>query len=761
MHYSGLIQNYHAGYLSDNGEVPDADYKPFYAIDYKNPEALIEHLSKVLNLLKKDAEGRTENQLINLSFYNGIHTLNNGQTNIRSEDQDKQPVTMENRFVMNHILELTLQKQARLLRGGHELNVRPWNNEYAEKLGARLGKKVIDSAAYVHDFTSLYSELLLEAFICGESYLFVEWDPTIGEADPLVARAQKLAEQKIMTSFKNEDGETINLEEIAQIGDHKFSRPMPFHVLHEPRFRWRDVNYIFKATLKHIDQVRAENAGTDLHITAENTGNTKTFESDWGEWVLEWEFYHKRHRFIPEGMYVRFFNDTILEAGPLPYDHGELPVARFTDYDDPMNAHGRSFYEDLKLPSVMINNMMKVAYRSFCIAAYPKLIMQRDSCNMYSMANGPFVVEVNQGAMKPEIVSFNAVNKDFFPLAQHVESFMEKNSGIFSMSRGGTIPNARATGILNFYAEQEEIRDSSQLAKYTALQEKVGRHVLANSAQHYRAEDGRTLKIVGKNNVYKLGKIQENIRISGSHAVEVSRTTALSESKQGRVDQIVQLSSLPISGQEGPGLFTREQLLQMIEVSDTSTFFEMATAAAERASSENEDLFEGLPVEPPKEWQAHIVDWNIHFQYMQSREFSDTKGLPEEVRNAFLQHLRTHEFFLYEMCKKNMALAQVLATNKYFPAVFKLGPQDLPLSQIIILLSQPPMMPMAPQAATPPSEEGGAPADEEGMATEDQSIPGEIPPDAPAPPPKSKKKKTTLTKPDGSQLTAVTEDIEE
>lgn len=756
-HYNSLIQNYHQGSLGEDG-APDSDYRPFFTTNLLDPDSFLAHANSVLGLLQEANSDRFENQIRNISFFNGIHTLTN-YGEIRAEDRDKKPISMENRFVMNHVLELTLQKQARLMRGGHELNVRPWNNEYAEKLGARLGKKVIDSTAYIHDFSNMYAEILLEAFICGEAFLFIEWDENIGETDPLVARAQRLQEKKIISQFINEQGESIKLEEIQNIGDHKFTHPLPFHVLHEPRERWRDVNYIFKGTLKHIDQIRAENPGVVISRNIELKKRRPTSEHapdlQWGEWVMEWEFYHRRHRFLSQGIYAKFFGDTLLKYGVLPYAHGELPVARFTDYDNPIDAHGRSFYEDMKLPSVMINNMMKVAYRSFCIAAYPKLIMQRDSCNMYSMANGPFVVEVNPGAMEPKIVSFNAVNKDFFPLSQHVEGFMEKNSGVFSMSRGGTIPNARATGILNFYAEQEEIRDSAQVAKYTAFQEKVGRHVLSNSAQNYRSEDGRTLRIVGKNNVYKLEKIQNNIRLSGSHAVEVTRTTALSESKQGRVDQIVSLSNIPIAGEETPGLFTREQLLQMVEVSDSATFFEMATAAAERASSENEDLFEGLPVEPPKEWQAHLVDWNVHFQYMQSREFSDIKGLPEAVRKAYLDHLRTHEMFMYEFCKKNLALAQTLASNKYFPAVFRLADTDLPISQIIILLQAPPMLP-APAAK---GGEEGTTEEEEAPAEKDKMVGEEAPPmkgDKEAP--KSKKKRMTMTKSNGDQTNI---DIEE
>jgi hypothetical protein len=50
----------------------------------------------------------------------------------------------------------------------------------------------------------------------------------------------------------------------------------------------------------------------------------------------------------------------------------------------------------------------------------------------------------------------------------------------------------------------------------------------------------------------------------------------------------------------------------------------------------------------------------------------------------------THEYFLYEKARTNLELATVLSRNKYFPVVFTLDKNDLPLSQIVIMLSNPP-----------------------------------------------------------------------
>jgi len=699
MHYNDLISNYWDELRGIHREETE-ELRPFYSFDYqKDEDKLIKWLCSTLSSLQSEAAPRIRNQFKNLMFYKGIHSLEEG-TDLRTVDYDNSPVTDENRFVMNHILEFTIQKQSRLMRFSPTINVFPYNNSYGDRLGARLGKKIIDSNFHSQGIDGLLADITLEAAICGESFIFQEWDEFKGDKRKEVERAEKLGGSNLV--FETEEGEKVKLTEVPRIGDHKTEHPLPFHVLHEPRSKYKEVQYWFKGTPKHIDEVKAENSHLkDVEIESikkYNEENKSQGDMLTGSYVMQWEFYHDKTRFVPDGWYCKFLGKKLIESKKLPYD--SIPITRFTDYDDPVNAHGRSFYESLKLPSVMINNLVKVAYRSYCLAAYPKIIMQTGSTNMYSMANGPFVIEHDPGSAIPQIVSFNAVNSDFFQLSHHVETFMEKNSGTFGVSRGQPVANARARSILNFYTEQEQERESSQIRKFSAVIEKLAKTYLSNSAKYYKADDGRTIKIVGKNNEYKLLKMSESIKLSSDYNVRVQRTTALSESKQGRIDQIQALSNIPLAGEDEttPGLFTREQVLSMIEVADIDSFFEKSTAAAEAASSENEDMFEGRDVPDPAEYQAHLVHWNEHFLFMQSREFTDTEGIPEEVRDRIVKHLMTHEYFLYEKARTNLELATVLSRNKYFPVVFTLDKNDLPLSQIVIMLSNPPApMPLPSQ----------------------------------------------------------------
>ncbi len=729
---------------------------PFFPEAQKEPGDILVWLEKTIEILEDEQMDRAIEQHNNVRFYNAIQS-SASDDRIRRVSQDGRPLNAKQEFVLNHARDLVHQSVSRLTRFNPEVNVYPQNNEYTDRLGAKFSKRVIDNLFYVNDSRTIVERCLKEAKICGESFLFVEWDPFLGDKDPKAEEFEALIAQGLVpeASFTDSDGEVVNLDIAKRVGDVRFENPLPWFVWHEPAWAWKDVNYIFYGKIKHIDEVRAENPQMDMEefkpaiIHARREGSYGPTLSI-GEYVIEYTFYHRRHRFLDKGFHARFIPGTLLYAGDLPYSHGELPVTRFTDYDDPINAHGVSFFKDIKPPLVMFNKLWNLTYRNLAIGAHPKLMVPEGSCNINSMANGPFVVEY-QYPMKPEIISFNTTSPEVFVVTDRMMQQISQLSGTFGISRGEEIKNARAAAILNVYEEQETKREESQIRKKNAFTEKLARLSLATTGDYYRPDDGRLIRIVGKNNRYKVQKVQDVAKLSGPYDVRVEFTSSLAETKQGRIDQIVALSQAPLSTNKNdeakPGLFTREQVLRMIEVADTEAFFEFATAAADRAESENEDLFEGIAVPPPTKEQAHLIDWNIHFQFIQSREFTDVQGLPPEVRQAFLDHLATHEMWMYRLATKSLSFAQILMENFYFPAVFELG--DKPsIAQLIMMHQQPPPPPIPPEAMMAmqqkkqeeeapkeaPKEEAPPPAEAPQEAPPEEPVPEEMPQEEEAPP---------------------------
>lgn len=689
--------------------------RPLYVIDKENPDALLAWLEGTLEILEEEQIHRASNQVNNVNFYNGLQRYMSG--NYQDSKVFRANGTTLGKdafFVMNHARDFVNQSVARLSRYSPNINVLPVNNEYGDRIGARNGKRVIDNIFGVNDFESIVGQVLLEGKLCGEGFVVVKYNKSMGDKSKLALEA----EAEGIRSFTNSLGEELSLDVVKRTGEVEIQHVLPWFVLHEPAFKWRDVNYCFVATIKHIDQIRAENRGMDLGGLATIQMNANGHGGygpgfKYGEWVLEYEFYHRGVGLLDEGFYAKFARGVLLESGKLPYSHRGLPVARWTDFDTLLDCHGVSFLEDLKPPLVMMNKMLGLMYRNVAIANHPKIMVPEGSANIHSMANGPLVVEYTW-PMKPEIMTFQGNASDVFQVSDKIMQQATQLSGTFDSSRGGVVPNARAGSILNFYEEQEEQRESMQIKKLSAFIKKVGTMALGTAADFYEPDDGRTLRVVGERNYYKMRELKDTKKLSGPYDVKVERTTALSESKQGRIDQIVALGQVPVStspmDQAKPGIFTREQILRMLEVADTPTFFEMATAAVEKQESENEDMFEGIAVNPPERWEAHAVAWNVLFQFMQSREFTDTKGLPENVKQMFLDHMLVHEVFMYEKAEKNLTFAQELMLNSNYPCVLDLGTRPT-INQIVMMLQMPPQppMPVAPPGMMPP-EGAGAPA---------------------------------------------------
>lgn len=697
---------------------------------------LMEWLLTHIDILSTEAEPRIMRQMDNLNFYNNIQSFGGGA--IRATDQDGRRLSPTSMFFINHQRDFHRQRVSRLMRYTPTLQVFPVNNEYGDRIGARLSKRVIDNIFYVNDMRDLAEKVLTDAMLCGEQYCYVEYDPFAGDLDKLVREARQMAESEGAKDlqlkrngkkewFESADGDIIDIDTVKRTGEVSFSVDPTWFTLAQPAFKWKDVNYIFHGRIKHVDQIRAENPGLDWDdVPAISIAREKSSRYGpgftYGDWQIEWEFFHKGGRFLDEGYYARFVEDKLITHGPNPYSHRGLPCARYSDIDNPWDAHGISFFEDIRPPIVLSNRLQNFAYRNMAIAGMPKIAVPEGGSNPYAMAGGPFIVPYTP-PYEPKALVFRSVGGEVFQMSESFMRQAEQVGGIFPISRGDTPNNARAASILNFYEEKESEKDQSNIRKYNAFIEKVGQLSLGTAGDFYKSDDERTLRVVGKNNRYKLRKLEDVTKLSSQYDVRVERTTALAETKQGRIDQIVALSTTPLTPGDTesnkPGLFTREQILNMIEVSDTPQFFEMVTAAVDKAQSENEDMFEGIPVVPPARHDAHVVHWSEHFHFMQSREFTDTDGLPEQFRMAFLDHMRVHEAEMYMHATRSLKFADSLMSLEYFPCVYDIGNAPT-IAQLVQMHQAPPTQPSPPQQAgqAPPAQ---APAASE-QVSKDPSV---------------------------------------
>jgi hypothetical protein len=170
---------------------------------------------------------------------------------------------------------------------------------------------------------------------------------------------------------------------------------------------------------------------------------------------------------------------------------------------------------------------------------------------------------------------------------------------------------------------------------------------------------------------------------------------------------------MSVLGKDGipqTGIFTQEQIFRMIEIGDSDSFFDVATAAIDAAQSENEDMYEKMEADPPSKLQAHILHWNEHFQFIQGADFNDTSNVPQDIREAFFTHLAGHEYFMYMQAIASLTFAQELMKIVYFPCCLTIGPlSGLPelkqtIVQIVNAHLMPPPLPPMPEEEAPEEE---------------------------------------------------------
>jgi hypothetical protein len=684
--------------------------QPFPLVAYREEEGvLLTWLEETIESLFKTQLPRAHQMLKNVDFYNGLQHLEETSDShqISARDAMGSYLSSNDVFVMNHARDFVNNKVASLTRFKPKVNVLSWNTSYKDKIAAKFSKRTIDTIFHYNDMAELARVGAFHAATCGEAYLYVDYNKSFGDVQEAEAVTEAGNFGPSLMDYETPSGEKTKLDFKARVGEVEIKALHPWMVFKQQVPSWREVDYVFVIAVKHRDQVAMENPTVDLASTNKQSKQLdghvfnqlgEGFSSQ--DLIIEYEFWHRGTQFLDNGYYAKFIDGKLLKRGPNPHSNRLLPVARFTDYDDIKTPHGRSFLQDLRPPLILHNKIMNLMYTNLAIAGRPKLMVPKGTTNISAMAGGgPFVVEYEHG-MRPEIVTFQALTNEMFKLGEVFMGQIQQVAGISGLSRGDTIPNARAASILSVYQELEDKRSGVLTDKYVAWIEKIARLALDTAADNYKSEDKRSVRVFGKNNQFKLRDLTSTDSLKGPSDIIIERTTSLAESKQGRIDQIQQLSNLPFRTREGEtqtGIFTAEQTLRMIDLGDSDTFMESATAAVDTAESENEDMYEGVFVAPPQKYQAHLVHWVQHYQHMQSKEFSDAASVPEEIRQTFIVHMALHEAQMYEMAQSSLTYCQALMNIKEFPCALTFGPNSgapeyqLTIAQLMMMHQTPPV----------------------------------------------------------------------
>ena len=104
----------------------------------------------------------------------------------------------------------------------------------------------------------------------------------------------------------------------------------------------------------------------------------------------------------------------------------------------------------------------------------------------------------------------------------------------------------------------------------------------------------------------------------------------------------------------------------LLDLGQTSKFFDEVTNAIRTAQWENEEQSQGRKHEP-KEWEFHIQHWQVHSSELQSMAF---RTMPKNVQEIKEDHILGHEMLMFDIAKRNQAFFQKIAALPQFPLFY-------------------------------------------------------------------------------------------
>ena len=632
-----------------------ASKKPFFVVAEKeNEKETFDWLKATFSQLYEDSRERISQARENLAKYRG-------KDKIRAKDhwdRDQRRISSLKKLIVNHLHDLTEVKVSQMTRFKPAVEVMPSNDEWNDRASAKVVSLLIKHIFYVNNIDSVVIQMQRHARIFGESYCFILWDKDKGDLDPVFVAAREQGIEEVQTK----DGEIINTkEDRVNIGDLAYELEVPWRVFLHKTNSLETSEYCFRVSTRSVEELKREYPEKAKQIRKED--EIQIFDTDSMEdesledHCVVMSFWHKPTKFLPEGYHCTFTKHTMLEkSDDYPFSHAKLPFIRLTDLDIPDRLHGVSKYEMLLPLQAMYDNLTTLIAKNIWLMAHAKWVMPKGACKIEQLGNDHTVIQF-QGPVAPQMVQSAPNSPEVYQFRDMIKQEMQTIMGSHGISRGNIPKGITASSALQFLNELENERSTTDIAKHGFLIRELATMSISIAGDYYEPDDGRMMRIVGKNNQYLIRSF-DAAHLHKSYDVRIDLSTGLPEMKSAKMERTLEAM------QRNPQMFSSERWEDLLELGAEEKRLSLATEAVKAADAENEDLLSGMQVPDPERFEDHLLHWESHTAFMQTRGFKDA---PPEVRAAFEEHVMLTEKAMLEKAQMSPTFQSRLAMLKLFP----------------------------------------------------------------------------------------------
>ena len=572
----------------------------------------------------QSARGRIDVYRRNLAMYKGIQYRSyESRDNIRDDN-----LSLRNpRMCINYIYDMVEQKVAQRARNKPGIAFIPHNqDEYKDTINAKTAKILCDYKAKECDLDGKFSEIDKISFLQGMGMLDVGYDGS--DVTYRTWRPDEL---------------------FFQLGKRKLDQVVEYTTIESIA----------------IDQLKADYPDKENEIRASegtffdyDNFEEKTVQGSCNKYV----YWHKPTKYFAEGCKITFCDDCILEWTTFPYEDKELPIEILTDIDVIGEIHGRPFVNNIIQPQRHHNLITSAIARNHGVASAPKWIVPKGACSVNTLNNDITVVEYS-GPRSPELRQTNPTGQEIFMYQDKLEKYIGQMSGIYAISKGDVPPRISAASALMFLDEQEQQRESRSIAKRNKFIRNTYTKTLSRMKQFYKPGDNRFARILGKDNEYMVKSFNQDFDFNCS--VDIQNTSALPDSKAGRIQAIVDLNQATATDP----IFKREEVVQMLDLGADETFKNEATVSLRAAQSILSDILDGNGNVPePQPYDDLLVHYGVFMRALQARTFKEV--LPSQIQQVIIERITTIEFLMWERSLKNQAFMAKVSMLDNYPVFF-------------------------------------------------------------------------------------------
>lgn len=646
--------------------------KPFFAIDLTNEDVVLNWFKDEMLFLKNINVTRMQKIKNNYLRYKGYQYLN-------SVYYPRDVLETQRKYTPQMVLPLIAdavdEKTARLMEYKKAVMVVPVHDEERDKVDAKVAKRFLDHIEYVQKLDSKFRSIVKNSKITGESFAWIRWNPDLGEILDEVRIAK--------VDASNENPHPM---ELIRQGDVEVVKKTSHWIMYERAESWDKVNYCFVIDLDYVEAVKMDYPDKADQIREDS--DAKMFDYDKMEDLhlpgtcKKIHFYHKKTKYLPEGYEACFTQSALLKAGPLSYNHGELPIERLVDIENDEELPGQSFIDKVKSVAAQINNSLNSVVKMMMLAGYAKWFVEGGAVDDQSLNNDISIVKIKPGYKAPVLAQSNPVGQGHFAFIEKLQEWFYQFSKSNSVMRGEPPPGVTAFVAMQFLSESESRRMNTEVQQLDQFVRNVNDKILKTAVQFYRPDEKRTMNLMGKDNRWELMPLDYSA-LTKPYAIMIQNTSGLSDSKAVRTQQLIDLNAA------FPDQLPKAQVLEMTGLGQGEKFLDIGSAAARAAEDENERMQDGQGMIEPQVYEDQITHWRIHVQSIQSIGFKE-KASPE-IQQDMQNHILAHEMMMMDHAMKNPAYQQMLIALGSFP-IFA----ELPL-QVQAAMMPPMAPPIAPE----------------------------------------------------------------